>query len=88
MRSQRSLVLEVLDKEDVADQFQSAAVVPTQQLDKDTCNQTNTPECLRALYKIGDTTADPSSKAILGVAGFLEVGSLKDQLGFHSPQAK
>lgn len=81
MRSQRSFILEVLDKEDVAEQFQSAAVVPTQQLDEEACNQTNTPECLRALYKIGDATADPSTNAILGVAGFLEVGSLIAQPG-------
>ena len=75
MRPQRSLIVEVLDKEDIDDndvEFLSAAAVPPPGLDEDACNQIITPECLRALYKMGNATADPSTKAIFGIAGFLE----------------
>lgn len=73
MRPQRSLILEVLDKEEIDDvQFLSAAAVPPLELDENACNQIITPDCLRALYKMGNATADPSTKAILGIGGFLE----------------
>ncbi len=73
MRAQRSLIFEVLDKEDVPPGLKFAAKIPSQELDVGSCNQTITPECLRALYKVGNVTADRESKAILGVGGFLEV---------------
>lgn len=37
------------------------------------CNSNVNPDCLRALYRIGNYTADPSVRSIVGVAGFLEV---------------
>lgn len=76
MRHQSSLILEILDKENIPAQLNFAAEIPTKELDVKSCNMTVTPECLRALYKVGDTIADRESGAILGVGGFLEVRSL------------
>lgn len=50
-----------------------AANVPTLDLNVSECNVSITPECLRALYKIGDYQADPSGTSLLGVAGFQHV---------------
>lgn len=35
------------------------------------CNKTITPDCLRALYNIGDYTASPVKNSLFGVAGYL-----------------
>lgn len=73
MRHQSSLILEVLDKEDIPAQLNYAGEIPGKELDVKTCNQAVTPQCLRVLYKVGDTIADRGSGAILGIGGFLEV---------------
>jgi tripeptidyl-peptidase I len=39
------------------------------------CTTYTMPSCLRVLYNIGNTTADPNVKTILGISGFLEVSS-------------
>ena len=53
-----------------------AAAVPSTDLDVAACNASITPECLRALYNVGDYEADPSRKSLFGVCGYLEVSSL------------
>lgn len=50
-----------------------AADVPPKELNVTLCNSTITPDCLRALYRINDTVADPCVPTTLGVSGFLEV---------------
>ncbi|RYP91745.1 hypothetical protein DL770_002089 [Monosporascus sp. CRB-9-2] len=81
MRSQRSNVVEVLDKEEITPpSVLLAANVPTGELDVEFCNSTITPECLRALYKVNDTIGDAKSKSILGVGGFLEQYAKHDSL--------
>jgi tripeptidyl-peptidase-1 len=52
-----------------------AAEIPPTELNVTACNSTITPECLRALYNIGDYQADPSFFSLFGVCGYLEVGS-------------
>lgn len=74
--AQRSLVFEVLDKEDIPEQLNFAAKISPQEMDLAACNLAITPECLRTLYNVGDTKADRKSGAILGIAGFLEASSL------------
>ncbi|RYP06958.1 hypothetical protein DL764_002845 [Monosporascus ibericus] len=81
MRSQRSNVVEVLDKEETAPpSIMLATSVPTRELDVEFCNSTITPECLRALYNVNDTIGDTTFKSILGVGGFLEQYAKHDSL--------
>ena len=88
VRAQRMRVLEVEDSEAPA---MKAAAIPSTQLDARFCNSTITPECLRALYKVGDYTADPSVKTILGISGYLEQyakhDALDEFLGKYAPYA-
>ncbi|KAK9774426.1 putative Tripeptidyl-peptidase 1 [Seiridium cardinale] len=44
------------------------------------CNYFITPNCLRVLYKVGNYTANPSAKTILGVSGFLNEFAKHDSL--------
>lgn len=44
------------------------------------CNSSITPDCLRALYKIGNTTAQPAKGSQFAVAGFLEQWAKFDML--------
>ncbi|OTA70220.1 peptidase-like protein [Hypoxylon sp. EC38] len=80
MKPQAVEVYEVLEKEEVAKFFKAAAEIPTQDLNVTFCNSTVTPECLRALYNVGDTTADPNVPTIFGVSGFLEEYAKHDAL--------
>ena len=50
-----------------------AAAIPSVDLNVTACNASITPECLRALYNVGDYEADPSKKSLFGVCGYLEV---------------
>ncbi|EMR65696.1 putative tripeptidyl-peptidase 1 protein [Eutypa lata UCREL1] len=81
MRHQSSLILEVFDKEDIPAQLNYAGEIPGKELDVKTCNQAVTPECLRVLYKVGDTIADRGTGAILGIGGFLEQYAKHEALG-------
>lgn len=54
-------------------QIQAEAVPPIR-LDVTTCRQTITPDCLRALYKIGNYQSDPAFPSKLGVCGYIGVG--------------
>ncbi|OTB06976.1 hypothetical protein M426DRAFT_54196 [Hypoxylon sp. CI-4A] len=72
IKPQALQIYEIYEQEQEAQLLQAAAEVPTQNLNVTFCNDTVTPECLRALYNIGDTTADPSVPTIFGISGFLD----------------
>ncbi|KAH9900178.1 subtilisin-like protein [Xylariomycetidae sp. FL2044] len=76
----RPQAFEVFEQEDMPDLLYTASQIPSQELNVTFCNSTITPECLRALYNIGDTTADPSVATIFGVSGFLEEYAKHDAL--------
>ncbi|EOO02778.1 putative tripeptidyl-peptidase protein [Phaeoacremonium minimum UCRPA7] len=57
-----------------------AAAIPSVDLNVTACNASITPECLRALYNVGDYEADPSKKSLFGVCGYLEQYAKHDQL--------
>ncbi|KAI6089848.1 subtilisin-like protein [Hypoxylon rubiginosum] len=80
IRPQAVEIFEVFEKQEIAQHFQIAAEIPSQDLNVTFCNTTITPECLRALYNIGDTVADPSVPTIFGVSGFLEEYAKHDAL--------
>ncbi|KAI1465987.1 subtilisin-like protein [Daldinia caldariorum] len=80
MRPHAVQVYEVIEQKEAADFFHAAAEIPTQELNATFCNTTVTPECLRALYNVGDTAADPSVATIFGVSGFLEEYAKHDAL--------
>ncbi|KAB5566395.1 peptidase S8/S53 domain-containing protein [Coniochaeta sp. 2T2.1] len=88
-RAQRSQVFEVVDAKTAP---LNAAAIPPQNLNVTACNATITPECLRALYKVGSYQADPSKKSLFGVAGYLEQYAKYDQLelfeSVYAPYAK
>ncbi|ORY68727.1 peptidase S8/S53 domain-containing protein [Pseudomassariella vexata] len=80
MKAQADQVFEVIETGDAAvNSLKVAADVPGTELDA-SCNSTVTPECLRALYKIGNYRADPSVDSILGISGFLEQYAKHDAL--------
>jgi tripeptidyl-peptidase I len=54
--------------------------VPGKDLNVTACNATITPDCLRALYKIGDYEADPAAGSLFGVCGYLEEYAKFDEL--------
>lgn len=64
----------------MAHKFQIASEIPSQTLNVTFCNSTVTPECLRALYNVGDTTADPDVPTVFGVSGFLDEYAKHDAL--------
>lgn len=80
IRPQAIEIHEIIIQEEIENYIGIAAAIPTQELDTAFCNSTITPECLRALYNLGDTTADPSVQTILGVSGFLEEYAKHDAL--------
>lgn len=73
VRPQRIQTSHVFEQSELASHVQGAGKISTQHLNATFCNSTITPECLRALYKIGDAKADPGAPGFLGVNGFLEV---------------
>ncbi|KAK3321801.1 peptidase-like protein [Apodospora peruviana] len=77
IRAERNQIFEVVDAKQ---QFKTAAAIPPQNLDVVACNTSITPECLRALYKVGSYQADPSKKSLFGVTGYLEQWAKHDQL--------
>ncbi|KAK4214963.1 hypothetical protein QBC37DRAFT_481788 [Rhypophila decipiens] len=78
IKPQRSQVFEVVDAPQP--ELKAAAAIPPQNLDVVACNTSITPECLRALYKVGFYQADPTKKSLFGVSGFLEQWAKHDQL--------
>lgn len=69
MRTERSTVFE-LETFDGYRIQEAPSLPPT--LNVTACNKTITPDCLRALYKVGDYVADSEVDSLLGVAGYLE----------------
>ncbi|KAK3297407.1 peptidase S8/S53 domain-containing protein [Chaetomium fimeti] len=61
-----------------------AAAIPPQELDAKACNSSITPECLRALYKVGSYQAEASKDSLFGVCGYLEEWAKYDQLELFS----
>jgi len=89
IRPQRDHIFEVV--ETPPQTRVAAAVIPPQALSP-ACNTSITPECLRALYKVGSFEADSSKRSLLGVNGFLEQWAKHDQLelftNMYAPYAK
>ncbi|KAK3308540.1 peptidase S8/S53 domain-containing protein [Chaetomium strumarium] len=77
VRPAKSQVFEVVDAK--TPQLKAAAI-PPQNLNVTACNATITPECLRALYKVGSYQAEPSKNSLFGVCGYLEEWAKYDQL--------
>jgi tripeptidyl-peptidase-1 len=73
IRPQNIHISHVFEQNELPSLVQTAATIPTQQLNVTFCNSTITPECLRALYKVGEAQADPKAPGFFGVNGFLEV---------------
>ncbi|KAI1107157.1 subtilisin-like protein [Jackrogersella minutella] len=80
MKPQAVQVYEVLEQDQVSQALNVAAEIPSQALNTTFCNTTVTPECIRALYNVGDTTADPNVPTIFGVSGFLNEYAKHDAL--------
>lgn len=78
IRPERSQVFEVVDTP--LPQVKTAAAIPPQELDVKACNTSVTPECLRALYKVGSYQAESTEGSLFGVAGYLEEWAKYDQL--------
>jgi tripeptidyl-peptidase I len=74
LRRMRSHVIE----EVVAPVTLQAADIPKPVLNVTACNTTITPECLRALYNVGDYKSEASPNSLFGVAGYLEVGDYSE----------
>jgi tripeptidyl-peptidase-1 len=84
VRPQRSQIFKVVDTQ--LPEVKTAAAIPPQELDVAACNASITPECLRALYKVGSYQADPSKKSLFGVCGYLEEWAKYDQLEMFANQ--
>ncbi|KAI0870339.1 subtilisin-like protein [Hypoxylon argillaceum] len=80
VRPQSIQIDHVFEQGEVAGFAQEAAKIPTQQLNVTSCNTTITPECLRALYKVGETQANPNAPGFFAVNGFLEEYAKHDAL--------
>ncbi|KAI1823408.1 subtilisin-like protein [Xylaria intraflava] len=80
IRTQNIQTSHVFKQDELPNFLQEAAEIPPQQLNVTFCNKTVTPECLRALYKIGDAQADPDTPGFFGINGFLEEYAKHDAL--------
>ncbi|KAI0402567.1 subtilisin-like protein [Xylaria palmicola] len=80
IRPQSFQMSHVIEQGELPAPLRAAAAIPTQQLNATFCNSTITPECLRALYRVGETQADPKAPGFFGVNGFLEQYAKHDAL--------
>lgn len=76
MKAQRNAPFEVIKLGEVGELSQSeaftvASAPSSAPLNVTACNATITPDCLRALYNVGDYTASPVKGSLFGVAGYL-----------------
>ncbi|KAL8392973.1 hypothetical protein RB595_002965 [Gaeumannomyces hyphopodioides] len=62
----------VIDSIQRAESSIQASDIPNPDLNVAACNRTLTPECLRALYKVGSYQATPTNQSLFGIAGYLE----------------
>jgi len=70
MRAEASAPFSI-ERYGVADHKAAVPYVPSG-LDVTACNATITPDCLRALYSVGDYMANPKVGSLLGVCGYLK----------------
>ncbi|KAH8166114.1 hypothetical protein CIB48_g2146 [Xylaria polymorpha] len=80
IRPQNIQTSHVIEHNELTNLLQEAAEIPTQQLNATFCNSTITPECLRALYNVGSTQADPKVPGYFAVSGYLEEYAKHDSL--------
>ncbi|KAI1817405.1 subtilisin-like protein [Poronia punctata] len=80
IRPQNIHVSRVVEENDIPKLLRAAAAIQSDHLNATFCNTTITPACLRALYRIGKTRADPKALGAFGVAGFLEQYAKHDSL--------
>ncbi|KAI0437752.1 subtilisin-like protein [Xylaria telfairii] len=80
IRPQNIQASHVIEQSELPNLLQEAAEIPTQQLNATFCNSTMTPECLRALYKVGSTQANPKAPGYFAVSGYLEEYAKHDAL--------
>lgn len=62
----------IIDSIQRAESSIQASDIPNPDLNVAACNRTLTPECLRALYKVGSYQATPTNRSLFGIAGYLE----------------
>ncbi|KAL8305147.1 hypothetical protein RB597_003943 [Gaeumannomyces tritici] len=62
----------IIDSIQRAESSIQASDIPNPDLNVAACNKTLTPECLRALYKVGSYQATPTNRSLFGIAGYLE----------------
>lgn len=62
----------LIDSIERAESSIQASDIPSPELNVTACNKTITPECLRALYKVGSYQAVPTNQSLFGIAGYLE----------------
>ncbi|KAI1178603.1 subtilisin-like protein [Nemania sp. FL0916] len=86
IRSQNVHTTHVWEEHELPTLIQEAAKIPPQTLNATYCNSTITPECLRALYKVGTTQADPKAPGFFAVNGFLENYAKHDALDMFLEQ--
>ncbi|TPX14437.1 uncharacterized protein E0L32_005401 [Thyridium curvatum] len=84
LRAMRSHIFEIIDVAQAKANIQ-AVDGPAADFDLSTCNATITPQCLRALYKIGDYTAKPVEGSHMGVAGYLDQYAKYGDLALFKP---
>jgi tripeptidyl-peptidase I len=72
-RIQGSHATKQRDIRDIPSLIREAGDVSPNVLNVTFCNTTIVPACLRALYRMNETGADPDAPGSFGVAGFLEV---------------
>jgi tripeptidyl-peptidase-1 len=70
MRPERSAPFYV-ERYGTADHTPAVPYVPSSGLNVTACNASITPDCLRALYSVGDYEANPNVGSLLGVCGYL-----------------
>ncbi|KAI0479954.1 subtilisin-like protein [Xylaria cf. heliscus] len=72
IRPQNVQTSHVIDQSELPNWLQGAAKTSAHQLNATFCNSTITPDCLRALYKVGETQASPKAPGFFAVSGYLE----------------
>ncbi|KAI1110329.1 subtilisin-like protein [Nemania sp. NC0429] len=81
IRPQRIQSSHVFEQSELPDHIQGvAAQIPSLRVNATFCNSTITPECLRALYRIGEARADPEAPGFFAINGFLEQYAKHDAL--------
>lgn len=78
--TQRSTIHDVNPVFKMTDIQSKSPYVPLTNVNVTACNATITPECLRALYNVGDYKATPNGESLLGVAGYLDQYAKYDDL--------